>query len=487
MAKTPFLSFPLDKNTGKPIYMQICDVIRQQVIDGQLVPGRKLPSSRNYAIEIGVSRTSVVSAFEQLKAEGYLKSRQGSGYFVTRIGNLDKVGKFRTRNQSHSQADNWESSNPVKHPAAGDMRLFPYRQWAQCVTRVARENPESLIQAVEPFGDRKLRESIAQYLFDWRGIEISPKQILVTAGSIDALEICVRTLIRDGDLIGLENPGYIPLRNFVQQEGFSPVWLCVDQDGARVPETKPKTRPPKMVILTPSHQFPLGGAMSPGRRSDFISWAEKSNSWIIEDDYDSEFRYAGKPIPALTGLDWSGRSIYVGSFAKIFSTGLRLGFLVSPPELHDDFSRTLSRFTSRTSSSMQRVLSVFMDNGMFYRHLRRVRRIYAERRKTLIECLKSELSNLLTFDDYHAGMQFVAKLPEVYDDNIVAQTAQKAGVVVSPLSGHFSGSKQQSGLLIDFCGYEDDQIVKNISALRKVLEQVDPEAFSQAQRIPRNT
>lgn len=483
MERTPFLSFPLDKNASKPIYVQICDLIRQRVIDGQLAPGSRLPSSRNYAIEIGVSRTSVVSAFEQLKAEGYLKARQGSGYFVTPIGNLDKVGKFRTRNKSDSQFNKWEMSKPVKHPAAGDMRLFPFRQWAQCVTRVARESPEALIQAVEPFGDRNLRESIAQYLFDWRGIEVSAKQILITAGSIDALEICVRTLIRDGDLIGLENPGYLPLRNFVQQEGFTPVWLSVDQDGARVPEAKPKTRPPRMVILTPSHQFPLGGAMSPGRRSDFISWAEKSNSWIIEDDYDSEFRYAGKPIPALTGLDWSGRSIYVGSFAKIFSTGLRLGFLVSPPGLHEDFSRTLSRFTSRASSSMQRVLSVFMDNGMFYRHLRRVRRIYAERRKTLIECLESELNNVLTFDDHHAGMQFVAKLPEGYDDKLVAQAAQKTGVVVSPLSDHYSSRNRQSGLLIDFCGYQDDEIVRNISILRKVLEQLNPAAFSQAQKV----
>ncbi len=473
MKKTPFLSIPLDKRASKAIYMQICDAVRQRIIDGHLAPGSSLPSSRNYAIELGVSRTSVVSAFEQLKAEGYLKARQGSGYFITPIGNLDKVGQFRVMIKGDTQSDSWKTGNPVKQTGAGDMRLFPYRQWAQCVTRVAREYPESLIQAVDPFGDPRLRESIAQYLFDWRGIEILPKQILITAGSIDALEICVRTLIRDGDLIGLENPGYRPLRNFVQHEGFSPVWLSVDQNGARVPKANDKTRPPKMVVLTPSHQFPLGGAMSPERRADFINWAEKSKCWIIEDDYDSEFRYAGKPIPALTGLDWSGRSIYVGSFAKIFSTGLRLGFLVTPPELQEEFSRTLSRFTPRASSSMQRVLSVFMDTGMFYRHIRRVRRVYAERRKTLIDCLDAELDNILSYDDYHAGMQFVTRLPEEYDDRLVAQAAKKAGVFVSPLSDHYVGNDKQSGLLIDFCGYQNDEIVKNISILREVLEQFD--------------
>jgi len=461
--------------------MQICDVIRQRIIDGRLDPGSSLPSSRNYAIELGVSRTSVVSAFEQLKAEGYLKARQGSGCFVSPTGNLDKVGKTRIKHKGGSQSDSWETSKPIKQSGAADMRLFPYRQWAQCVTRVARESPESLVQTVDPFGDPKLRESIAQYLFDWRGMEVSPKQILITAGSIDALEICVRTLLCDGDHIGLENPGYRPLRNFVKQEGFSPVWLSVDQHGARVPTANTNTTPPKMVVLTPSHQFPLGGAMSPERRAGFISWAEKTNSWIIEDDYDSEFRYAGKPIPALTGLDWSGRSIYVGSFAKIFSTGLRLGFLVSPPDLQAEFSQTLSRFTSRASSSMQRVLSEFMDNGMFYRHIRRVRRIYGERRKTLIDCLDAELNHIISYDDYHAGMQFVARLPEGYDDVLVTQAAREAGFFVSALSDHYAGKNKQHGLLIDFCGYQNDEITKNVSVLREVLEQLDPLYFTNNQ------
>lgn len=470
MKKIPFLSIPVDKHARHPIYMQICDGVRQRIINGHLPPGSSLPSSRNYAVELGVSRTSVVSAFEQLKAEGYLKARQGSGYFVTPTGNLDKVGKFRVHSEKDIQSDAWKSSKPIKQTGAADMRLFPYRQWAQCVTRVARESPEALVQSVDPFGDLKLRESIARYLLDWRGIEVSPQQILISAGSIDALEICVRTLIRDGDAIGLENPGYKPLRNFVQQEGFSPVWLSVDQYGARVPRVNADIRPPKMVVLTPSHQFPLGGAMPPERRADFISWADKSNSWIIEDDYDSEFRYAGKPIPALTGLDWTGRSIYVGSFAKIFSTGLRLGFLVTPADLQTQFSQTLSRFTSRASSSMQRVLSEFIDNGMFYRHIRRVRRIYGERRKTLIDCLEAELNNILSYRDYHAGMQFVARLPEGYDDVRVTQAAREAGCFVSPLSEHYAAKNKQHGLLIDFCGYQNEEIVRNISLLSKVLK-----------------
>ena len=158
MKKAPFLSIALDKRTSKPLYMQICDAIRQRIIDGRLLPGNNLPSSRNYAIELGVSRTSVVSAFEQLKAEGYLKARQGSGYFVTPTGKLDKVSQSRIKSKSDAQSDSWKTSNPVKQTGAGDMRLFPYRQWAQCVTRVAREYPESLVQAVDPFGDPNLQD-----------------------------------------------------------------------------------------------------------------------------------------------------------------------------------------------------------------------------------------------------------------------------------------------------------------------------------------
>ncbi len=226
-----------------------------------------------------------------------------------------------------------------------------------------------------------------------------------------------------------------------------------------------------MVVLTPSHQFPLGGAMSPARRAEFIRWAKQANAWIIEDDYDSEFRYAGKPIPALSSFDHANRAIYIGSFSKIFSTGLRLGFLVAPPNLLDDFSQTLSRFESKTAITMQRVLSEFMDSGEFYRHIRRVRRTYAERRRTLMACLTSELGDVLSFDDYQAGMQFVAKLPSGYDDQQITKAARSKGVYVSPLSQYYAGKTQQKGLLIGFCGFTPKEIKQNIQILNGVLRQ----------------
>lgn len=469
----------LERKKRKPLYVQIYDALRQQIISRHLTPGSRLPSSRNYAIELGVSRTSIIAAFEQLEAEGYIESRRGSGSYVTPMGNFDVLDQTHSH-QTHRHQTNrgnthqWDAINLDNQSGSADMRLFPYRQWARCVSKVARESPESLVQPGDPFGDRQLRESIAKYLFEWRGMNVSPRQILVTAGSIDALEICIRTLVKQNELIGLEDPGYLPLRNLVKNRGLSPVWLPIEQDGVQVPSSTPNRKTPGLVILTPSHQFPLGGAMSPSRRIEFLNWATNTGSWIIEDDYDSEFRYAGKPIPALTGIDRSGRSIYIGSFAKIFSTGLRLGFLVAPFKLLEEINQTLSRFASKASVSMQRPLSEFMNNGEFYRHIRRVRRIYAERLRTLMDCLRTELGETLSFEDHQAGMLLTATLPDDYNDIAIAQAARAEGILVSALSAYHAGKNKPSGLLISFCAYEEQEIIENIIKLKHILKRFWP-------------
>jgi len=479
MKHTPLLSTPVVKGSGKPVYVQICDALREQIISNHLKPGSKLASSRNMAIELGVSRTSIVAAFEQLQAEGYIESRPGSGCYVTPMGRLDGLDQAHL-NQAHpdqqhqTKATQWGTVELANQSGSADMRLFPYRQWARCVAKVARESPESLIQLADPFGDRNLRESIARYLLEWRGIHASPRQILVTAGSIDALEICIRTLLKKNERIGIENPGYLPLRSLVKNMGLSPMWLPIDREGAQIPPETTRKETPRLIILTPSHQFPLGGAMPPGRRIEFLNWAEKTGSWIIEDDYDSEFRYAGKPIPALTGFDQSGRSIYIGSFAKIFSTGLRLGFLVVPPSLLEETNQTLYTFASKASISMQRALSEFMNNGEYYRHIRRIRRIYGERRKTLIDYLRSELGEILSFDDHEAGMLLTAKLPDNLDDVEIVQAARTEGILISALSTYYAGDNKPSGLLISFCAYNNEEIVRNMSRLKAILKRLQP-------------
>ncbi len=464
--------YELNRQSASPLFVQLSNAIRHRIVSGQIAPRLRLPPSRSLATDLGLSRSTITNAYEQLVAEGYIEGRRGSGFYSCPIGeiefNPESVGGQLDAQPSGLPTD----SRKRLHPGSPDMRLFPYRQWAQCVSRVARLTPKALISTDDSFGNIELRRSIARYLKDWRGLETSAEQIIITAGSIDALEICVRTLADSGDYIGLENPGYQPLRNIVLNLGLKPFWLSTSDNGSEVPDIRSPEPSPKLTILTPSHQFPLGGAMSPLKRREFLQWAEQADSWIIEDDYDSEFRYAGSPIQALAGFDTTGRTIYVGTFSKIFSEGLRLGFLVAPVSLQTEFSNTLSRFGVKAASTSQAALSSFLDSGEFYRHLRRCRRIYAERRQFLIDLLQQRLGDVISFEDHAAGMQLLARLAPGYDDQLIVKAASEQGVFISALSSHYSKGDKQHGLLLGFCGFTEDEIESNILVIERIIRKV---------------
>ena len=449
--------------------MQLTNAIRHRIVSGEIEQNSRLPPSRSLASELGVSRSTITSTYEQLVAEGYIEGRPGSGYFTCPVGDIDVKPKDIRIPQPDSPS--LPRIRQYKHPSFPDMRLFPYRQWAQCMSRVARLNPESLVTVIDSFGNIDLRRSIAQFLRDWRGLDASPEQILITAGSIDALEICIRTLADAGDVVGLENPGYQPLRNIVLNLGLKPLWLNCGDHGAEIPINRSNSESPTLSILTPSHHFPLGGAMPPLRRREFLQWAEQNNSWIIEDDYDSEFRYAGSPIQALAGFDTTNRTIYVGTFSKVFSVGLRLGFLVSPPELIPRFSSTLARYGVKAATTAQSALSIFMDNGEFYRHLRRTRRIYGDRRKVLLTALQDKLADIVKIEDHAAGMQLLASLADTFDDKAIVAAARNQGVVVNALSSHYAVGKPRNGLVLGFCGFDEDEIERNVSIIEKIIKE----------------
>jgi len=450
--------------------VQLCNEIRQGIIAGQIKQNLRLPPSRNLAVELGLSRSTITNAYEQLVAEGYIEGRRGSGYFVCPLGEID-IKPGRNGKKSDQPSNRPLPVIPQQKPLSSpDMRLFPYRQWSQCISRVARLSPEALIAAGDSFGDIELRRSITRFLYDWRGLETSPEQIVITAGSIDALEMCVRTLANAGDTVGLENPGYPPLRNIVLNLGMKPLWLSMDEREAKVPEIHSTQASPIMTILTPSQHYPLGGAMSPLRRREFLHWAEQNNSWIIEDDYDCEFRYAGSPIQALAGFDTTNRTIYVGTFSKVFSAGLRLGFLISPVELIPRFYATLNKFGIKAATTSQRALSTFMDNGEFYRHIRRTRRIYGDRRKFLLQCLHDRLGDIVSIEDHAAGMQLLAALPDNYDDQRIVDTARRQGVVVNALSSYYAEGKARKGLVLGFCGFDESEIETNVSEIAKIIK-----------------
>ncbi|WP_120499382.1 PLP-dependent aminotransferase family protein [Roseovarius sp. EL26] len=463
MKQTPWLALSIDRSTGVPIFEQICEAIRSGVIAGELTQGQTLPPTRVFATEIGVSRSTIVTAYEQLVAEGYLHSIQGSGYTICATGEVELAHKPAV---TPSATPREENRKPRPFLAGQpDMRLFPYRQWAKTVARLCRTNPQSMLSSGSAFGNFELRQAISTHVAEWRGITASPHQIIITAGSMDALEICMRTLTQSGDGIGLENPGYLPLRRFVKDMQLRPSFMDLDANGATIPQGAP----PRLVVLTPSHQYPMGGAMTPNRRLEFIQWADAQNAWIVEDDYDSEFRYAGRPIPAMAGFDQINRTIYIGSFSKIFSNSLRLGYVIVPEALLGAMRDTIVQQGQHASSMPQQPLAEFIKSGEFYRHLRRVRRIYGERRKFLLERLEQDFGEYGHFTDHQAGMQIVFHLTGYIKDTVISERAQQLGLTVAPLSAYASGNVTQNGLILGFCGYTEDEIAQSLILLRQTM------------------
>ena len=458
--------FSVDRASAMPVFQQVYEGLRERIASGAFVAGSRLPPTRALAVELGVSRSTIVTAYEQLVAEGYVEGRQGSGYSVCEMGEVE-LATAPQQAVSSSAAAQRRGPSPFS-PGVPDMRHFPYRQWARCVARVARNDPEALITAGETFGDLRLRQAICEHIFQWRGVRATADQVLITAGSGDALELCIRALAEPGDSVGLEDPGYPQIRHFVSSLGMRPHWLNVGQEGAALPPSSEEERP-SLVVLTPTQQYPLGGAMTPGRRMEFLRWAGRADAWLIEDDYDSEFRYAGRPIPALASFGDNARTIYAGSFSKIFSNNLRLGYLVVPDALNDKFSQTLRDYGGKASIMPQRALATFFEDGEFYRHLRRVRRIYAERRRVLIDLLRAALGPDARIEDPQAGMQFVLNLPGQCDDQALSRAAGEKGLSVSALSSFYASKRRRKGLVLGFCGFSPEELEDGVATLAPLL------------------
>jgi GntR family transcriptional regulator/MocR family aminotransferase len=457
-----WLAFTIDREAKTPVFEQICDGLRQEIRSGTRPKGTRLPPTRSFADDLGVSRSTVVTAYEQLVAEGYIEGRQGAGYEVC----IDEAPEIDV-----IPAPSGLNSLPPEDPPYGflsgnpDMRLFPYRAWAKTVARVARKTPVDLLVSQSIQGYPALRRAIAEHVREWRGVVAASEQIFVTAGSIEGLELCLRVLSKAGDPIALENPGYLPMRRQVASMGMAVVDLDLDTQGACLP-----TQSAALAVLTPSHQYPLGGTMSASRRQEFLAWAKATESWIVEDDYDSEFRFSGRPIPAMAGFDGLQRTIYVGSFSKVFSSGLRLGYVIPPIELRDRFAQALRHFGSKASVTPQAPLAEFMQNGDFYRHLRRVRRHYGRRRTVLLETLARDFGDVGTVTDHQAGMQIVLQLKPHLDDVHIETTAAEMGVTVQALSRYYSGATKGNGLVLGYCGMDETETLQALGILRRAID-----------------
>jgi GntR family transcriptional regulator / MocR family aminotransferase len=475
----------VDPKARASLQQQIYEGLRRAIVDGVLPPGARVPSSRELARDLGVSRTTTLLALEQLVSEGYLAARHGSGTFVARELPDDRP----TRRASPAE--------PLRHPPLSRrgaaiaavpptatrpssrrpfqigvpaVDLFPVQLWARLVGRRLGAVTAAELDYGKVAGYPPLREAIADYVASSRGTRCTPEQVHVTTGAQSALGLACTLLLDAGDRAWMEEPGYPGARSALTAAGARIVSVPVDRDGLDVAAGVRKARDARMAIVTPSHQFPLGVPMSLQRRQELLAWASAARAWVVEDDYDSEFRYGAPPLPCLHGLDPDGRVVYVGSFAKNLFPALRLGFLIVPPDLEQPF-RTGRLSTDVHSPTLEQVaLAEFIGRGHFERHLRRMRSAYRERLQALVAAAERRCGGALRLRPIRAGLHVAADLVGAPDAR-VAEIAADRGVDVMPLSSYYFGrGPRANGLVLGFGGVRPDGMDAGMQILAGAID-----------------
>jgi len=471
--------------------------LRAEILEGRLRSGAKLPATRDLARQYGLSRGTIVSAFELLKSEGYLEGTVGSGTYVSKILPDSFLQVKRTPDSKQSVRRKKKSSvsdygRRVNLFSAFENRpgrafranlpaldLFPTTLWAQITARRLRRASMQLLLGCDAMGYGPLRDAVANYLSTSRGVKCSPEQIAIVSGVQEAIDLTARILVNPGDRVYMENPGYIGARMVFEAMGAKVVAARMDDEGMKVPGLS--LRGSRLVYVTPSHQFPLGIAMSLSRRLELLEWARKSGAFIFEDDYDSEYRYSGPPIPALQGFDRHGLVIFAGSFSKVLFPSLRLGYLVIPPDLMTLYAAAISLTTRHAPLTEQAVLCDFITEGHFGRHLRRMREVYAERLSVLLDAAREKLAGLMEVSEIEAGLQTVGWLREGIDGESATRAAAARNVDVFPLSRYTQGKVAREGLQLGFAAVDAPEIRRGVQELAAALEG-ESKAFQNAAR-----
>jgi GntR family transcriptional regulator/MocR family aminotransferase len=482
--RAPFASLVLDPRSSEPLYLQVYRALRRAVLAGELPPGTRLPATRALAAELSVARNTVLAAFDQLLAEGYVEGRVGDGTYVARAlpadlprampeipatpparPALSRLGQALAGFPRLSGSD--AEPVPFRHGLPA-LDAFPFADWSRLAGRVWRNPPTRLLGNGDPAGYRPLREALAAYLGAARGVRCEAEQVIVVSGSQQALDLAGRLLLDPGDAAWIEDPGYLGARAALLAAGADLIPVPVDEEGLDVAAGRRLQSSARLAYVTPSHQFPLGRTMSLSRRLAFLEWADSAGAWILEDDYDSEYRYVGRPLPALQGLDRAERVIYVGTFSKVLFPALRLGYLVAPPRLVEAFTRARALADRQPPALEQAVLTEFIEAGHFARHLRRMRALYAQRQAALLTAAGA-LEGQLRLEPADAGMHLIGWLPDGLDDRQAARSAAAAGVDVTPLSALRLRAADSAGLLLGYTGFDDVTAARALERLAEVL------------------
>jgi GntR family transcriptional regulator / MocR family aminotransferase len=463
--------------------------LRGAILEGRLKVGSRLPSTRAVARMYQVARGTVVAAFEQLKAEGYLETSLGSGTFVARalpedfpkaarksvrssgtpLAPVRRTSAYARRVRPYDEAPNTGRARAfrVGQPA---VELFPIALWARVAARRVRGATRTLLEGCGASGYQPLREAVAEYLSAARGVVCVADQVVMVSGVQEALDLVARLLLDPGDRVVIEDPGYFGARNIFEAAGATVVPLAVDDEGLTV--DREILSDARLVYVTPAHQFPLGMTMSLPRRLALLEHAASKRTLIFEDDYDSEYRYGERPLPALQGLDRHGLVLLAGSFNKLLFPALRLGYLVVPLDLVDGVAALKSMTSRHLPSLEQAVLADFMAEGHFARHLRRMRDVYAERLEALSASAGEHLGGLLEIAGIEAGIQTVGWLRAGINADAAARAASERGVEVTPLNKYWSSRPPAQGLCLGFAAVDRAAIRKGVLELEAALREL---------------
>lgn len=486
-ARETFVPFVAVAADARPLYRQIYDGYRAAILEGRLRAGQRIPSTRALALELGISRLPVLTAFEQLLHEGYLEGRSGSGTYVA--ASIHELPAAATRDaRTHRRGSPGRAdagpSVPSKPPQAQERKAefgafrvslpaldqFPQRLWARLVTRHARAMSAESMAYGDPAGYLPLRHAVADYLRTARAVACDASQVLIVSGSQMALHLCARVLLKPGDTLYFEDPGYPGARTALGATGAAVRPVAVDAEGLAVQAMRPAKEGASAVYVTPSHQYPLGVSMNVSRRLALLDWARRHRAWIVEDDYDSDYRYSSRPLGALQGMHGADRVIYTGTFSKVLFPALRIGYLVAPSSLVQAFLAQRLALDLFPQTLDQLVLTDFLCEGHFARHVRRMRAIYQSRRDTLVAEIEQRLGGVLSIVNADAGMHLTARLPAGFDDVELVRRARERGISAIALSScYLANTSRDPGLVLGFGGVPEAELVRGVQTLSKVL------------------
>lgn len=463
----------LDTDSKTPLYLQIYNQFKDQISSGEIQEGITLPSIRSLAKTIQVSRNTIENAYHQLSSEGYISSKICSGYIVQKVESklyseitaVSNITEKKSLKQFHDQG----VSNKVKYDfqyGRLNPSEFPLRIWRKMLNQALLSSDIDCLTAYnDRMGELNLRIEIMKYLNDSRGVKCQPDQIILCSGTLSCLSLICQLLIKTTNTIAIEDPCYDSARSVLINHGFNVLPIPLQEDGINLKFLEASSA--KVVFTTPSHQFPTGSVIPINKRLNLIKWAEKNNSYIIEDDYDSELRYNSRPIPSIQSLDNNGRVIYINTFSKAFAPGLRLSFIVLPPLLLEKYQSSFSKYNCSVPWLEQKVMYNFMHEGYWNRHLRKISQSNKKKHDTLIRSINEIMRKYVKIHGKNAGLHILLEVNNGMTEKELIEKAEIVNVKMYPVSNYWANLQNYSNnmVLIGFSGLSESDIVEGIKLL----------------------